>query len=289
MGQRVAKKRTPLFLQIPKEIMIWSLVGFVLIYLIYSSLHKFVPGGRPVFVGIENIGYMLKDKRFHEALSRTLYYTGLGTIIEVVLGMGIALALVNATKKETLRFAILLLLLIPMTFAEAVSGNIWLLLVTPQGYINSMLRSFNLQPISWLGEQLALNTILLIDVWQWASLPLLLIYAARSSIPSELYELANLERLSTWKIFRVVTWPRIKFAVIVSTLLRFIFMNVYIDKIYVLTWGGPGRATETLGFYIFLQAFQYRNTGYAAAMSIFVLIIITVITYFFLKLMRGKE
>jgi len=285
-SEKKTKTSLPIFLQLPATIIIWSLVGYVLPYLIYLSFNKNIPGKGLVFVGIENYYKFLIDPRVYGDLFRTIYYSGLGTIIEVILGMVIALAITNAIKNERIRYMVFLLFLIPMSFSEAIVANMWLLLVTPVGYINSFLKVLNLPTISWLGSDMALTTIIISDVWQWTSLPLLLIYAARSSISKEFYDMADLDKLSSWQTFRVVTWPHIKWAVAVSILLRFIFMNIYIDKIFILTYGGPGFATETLGFYIFLQAFQYGAYGYAAALSIITLLIVGILTYIFWKFMR---
>ncbi|MEM4290315.1 MAG: sugar ABC transporter permease [Nitrososphaerota archaeon] len=202
--------------------------------------------------------------------------------------MAVALALINITRNTFVRFALLVMLLLPLTLSEAVAAHIWLMLVTPQGYINSILRTVGLPPVGWLTEQMAINTLIIADTWQWTSLPLLLIFAARSSIPQELYESASMDRLSALTTFRVVTWPHIKNALVVSALLRFIQMYITIDKIVLLTYGGPGLSTETIGFYVWMQSFAYRNLGYAATLSFATLIGAGIIGYMFWSFMRGR-
>lgn len=282
------RSHTPLFLQIPATIVIWSLVGYVLIWLLYSIIHRYVPGGSPEFVGLGNFLEMLYDTRLHGAVLRTLYYVGVGAFIEILLGMIIALAIVNYIKNEKAQFALLLLFITPMCLAEAVVSVIWLMLVTPEGYINCFLRSIGLPGVGWLSESLALTTLMMIDVWQWTPLPLLLIYAARSSIPIELYETAEVDRLSSFTTFRVITWPFIRNAVIVSAILRIIFMYITIDKFIMLTKGGPGFASEIIGYYVFVQSFSYRNVGYAAALSFMTMIVAAIITYFFWNMLRRR-
>lgn len=289
MPKRAKPFSLPIFLQIPATIVIWSLVGYVLPWLIYSLFHEYLAQKGPVFIGLKNVASIFTDSRLFDAVVRTFYYTGLGTLIEVVLGMLVALALVNFIKNDVVRFAVLLLFLIPMTLSEAIAAHIWLMLITPQGYINSILRTLGLPPVGWLSEDMALNTLILADVWQWTPLPLLLIYAARSAIPQEMYETANLDRISSWTIFRVITWPHIRYAVVVAALLRFIFMYITIDKILLITYGGPGLATEIIGFYVFMQAFSYRNIGYAATLSFATLIAAGLITYVFWKVMKRGE
>ncbi len=288
MPRRGFSSRLPIFLQLPATIVIWSLVGYVLPWLIYSLFHKYLPMKGPVFVGLDNIIALFTDKRLFDAVLRTLYYTGLGTAAEVLLGMAVALVLVNVIRNEVLRFAILVVFLIPMTLSEAIAAHIWLMLLTPQGYINSLLRAVGLPPVGWLSEEMALNSLILADIWQWTPLPLLLIFAARTSIPQEMYEVANLDRISPWTTFRVVTWPHIRDAVVVAALLRFILMYITIDKILLITYGGPGLATEIIGFYVFLQAFSYRNIGYAATLSFATLIAAGLITYVFWRMLTRR-
>lgn len=276
----------PIFLQIPITVIIWSLVGYVLFWLISSSLYLIAPGASVTFVGLDNFLAIFTDQRLFNAVIRTFYYAGLGTFIEVVLGMLIALALVNLIRSDVIRFVLLLIFLTPMTLSEAVASHIWLMLLTPQGYLNSFLRAMGLPPVGWLSESLALTSLVLADVWQWTPLPLLLIYAARCSVPQELYESAQLDRLSPFTTFRVVTWPYIRNAIIVAALLRFIFMYITIDKIVLITFGGPGLSTETIGYYVWMQSFSYRNLGYAAALSLMTLIAASIITYFFWRIMR---
>lgn len=284
-------KRTvllPIFLQLPGTIIIWSLVAYVLGWLIYSLFHTYPVGKGPIFVGFDNFITMFNDKRLFGAVIRTFYYAGVGTAIQVLLGMAIALALVNFIKNASVRFAILVMFILPLTLSEAISAHIWLMLVTPQGYINSILRTIGLPPVGWLTEQMAINTLIIADTWQWTSLPLLLIFAARTSIPQELYESASMDRLSALTTFRIVTWPHIKYAVIVAALLRFIFMYITIDKIVLLTYGGPGLATETIGFYVWMQSFAYRDLGYAATLSFTTLIVAAISGYVFWSFMRRR-
>ncbi|MBS7659965.1 MAG: sugar ABC transporter permease [Desulfurococcaceae archaeon] len=279
----------PIFLQLPATIVIWSLVGYVLIWLLYSIVHRYVPGSSPEFIGLGNFLEMLYDARLHSAVLRTIYYVGIGAFIEVFLGMIIALALVNYIKNDTIRFTLLILFITPMCLAEAVVSIIWLMLVTPEGYINCFLRYMGLPGVGWLSESLALTTLMMIDVWQWTPLPLLLVYAARSSIPVELYETAEIDRLSPFTTFRVVTWPFIRNAVLVSAILRVIFMYITIDKFIMITKGGPGFASEIIGYYVFVQSFSYRNVGYAAALGFLTMIIAAIITYFFWNMLRRRE
>ena len=281
--------RLPIFLQLPATVIIWSLVAYVLIWLIFTLFHRYPPGKPPEFVGLGNIVAMLQDMRLYGAVLRTVYYAGLGTLIEVLLGMAVALALVNLIKNEKIRFAVLILFLLPMCLAEAVASIIWLMLATPEGYLNCFLRALGMKAFPWLSARWALTTLMIADVWQWTPLPLLLVYAARSSIPAEAYEVAELDRLSPWTTFRVVTWPYIKYAVVVAALLRLIFMYITIDKFILITYGGPGFASEIIGFYVFVQSFGYRNIGYAATLSFATLIVAAIITYFFWNAFRRRE
>ena len=111
--------RLPIFLQLPATVIIWSLVAYVLIWLIFTLFHRYPPGKPPEFVGLGNIVAMLQDMRLYGAVLRTVYYAGLGTLIEVLLGMAVALALVNLIKNEKIRFAVLILFGVSFKIFEA--------------------------------------------------------------------------------------------------------------------------------------------------------------------------
>lgn len=263
------QRRIPTFLMIPTFAVIWTVIIFPLIWAVYISFHNYNPTLSPErnFIGLRNYIRAFTDPRFVDSLKRLLYYSGFGVTLQVILGLLVALALVNYIKSPKVRTVLLIIYLVPMMMARVVVGQIWVLLITGTGTINNILTWLGLSPIDWRGKDLALTTLMIVDIWQWTSLPLLIIYAGRISIPNSFYEAANLDGASDWMIFRRVTLPYLTVPIAIAFLLRFMDSYNYFDKIFIMTYGGPGTATELPTFYIYLQGFSYYNVGYAAALG----------------------
>jgi len=272
-------------------IAIWSMVGFLFPWFLYMMFQEYTAGAmeRPRFAGIANFIKLAHDTRFWTAVGRTAYYSGVGTLIQVLLGLIIALSLIKFIKSDKLRLVLLIFYLIPMMISEAVSSHIWLMLATPQGYLNSILRSLGLPALPWIGPELALTTIMIADIWQWTSLPLLIIYAARLSIPQSLYEAARLDEASDWMILRQITLPYLKTPILIAALLRFMDSYKFIDKVLLMTYGGPGYASETLGFYVYQVSFTYRYLGYSGLLGLVVAFGVAGVLLIFWRVFRGGK
>lgn len=264
------QEKIPYYLLSPTLIVILFVVIFPLSWAIFISLHRWNPTVSPqrTFVGVGNFIHVFTDSRFIASLGRMLYYSGLGTVIETTLATAVALALVKYIKSNVIRTVLLTLYLLPMMVANIIAGEIWVLLVTATGTLNNILISIGLSPIAWRSPQLALTTAMVTDIWQWTGLPLLIIYAGRISIPQNLYEAAYLDGASDWMIFKRITLPYLTIPIGMAFLFRFMDSCKYFDKIFVLTYGGPGNATEVPSFYLYLQGFSYYNVGYAAALNL---------------------
>ncbi len=288
---RAQKKRvvlTPYYLMIPPQFLIWAVVIFPLIWAVYISFHDWNPTISPerTFVGIWNYVTVFRDERFLSALLRMLYYSGVGVTIQLFLGTAIALALVEYVRSERLRTFLLVLFLLPMMMAEAVAAQMWTLLITDTGTINNILVWLGLNPIGWRSRELALTTLMIVDIWQWTALPLLIAYAARISIPESLYESSRLDGASRWLILRKITLPYMRVPLAIAFLLRFMDSYKFLDKVFIMTYGGPGTATELPTFYLYQTAFSYFKVGYGAAMSWIFGIIAVIGMFFFWRLAK---
>lgn len=261
--------RTPYYLMVPPQFLILAVIIFPLLWAIYISFHDWNPTISPerTFVGIWNYINVLRDERFLGALLRMLYYSGVGVTIQLLLGTAVALALVEYIRSERLRTFVLVLFLLPMMMAEAVAAQMWTLLITDTGTINNILIWLGLNPIGWRSRELALTTIMIVDIWQWTALPLLIAYAARIAIPESLYESSRLDGASKWLILRRITLPYMRVPLAIAFLLRFMDSYKFLDKVFIMTYGGPGTATELPTFYLYQTAFSYFKVGYGAAVS----------------------
>ncbi|MCS7241323.1 carbohydrate ABC transporter permease [Candidatus Caldatribacterium sp.] len=291
MSGKAQKRRiplTPYYLMIPPQLLIWAVVIFPLIWAVYISFHDWNPTISPerTFVGIWNYVNVFRDERFLSALLRMLYYSGVGVTIQLFLGTAIALALVEYIRSERLRTFLLVLFLLPMMMAEAVAAQMWTLLITDTGTINNILVWLGLNPVGWRSRELALTTLMIVDIWQWTALPLLIAYAARISIPESLYESSRLDGASRWLILRRITLPYMRVPLAIAFLLRFMDSYKFLDKVFIMTYGGPGTATELPTFYLYQTAFSYFKVGYGAAMSWIFGVIAVVGMFFFWRLAK---
>ena len=167
-----------------------------------------------------------------------------------------------------------------MLLPPVVAAVAWRLIYNPQfGMLNGMLRQlgFNTAWLTWTsGQNSALASVILVDVWEWTPFLFLLLSAGLQAIPPEPLEAARIDGAGAWRIFRDVTLPLLKPTILLALLLRAMDLVRIFDQIFILTQGGPGTATETVSLYIYRTAFRFSNFGYAATMS-FVLLAATML------------
>ena len=179
-----------------------------------------------------------------------------------------------------------------MLFRSCVAvGMIWRLLLHPElGIVNYLIELLGGTGRAWYGDaKYALGTLIFIDVWQETPYMTLLILAGLVSLPKDPYEAARIEGANVFQTFQKITLPLMKPTLIVATLLRAIGALKTYDLVYVITKGGPGTSTEVMTYNIYKQAYQYLNTGRAAAMSYILLAIILVISIFFVRIGQEKQ
>ncbi len=229
------------------------------------------------FVGIANYLDVLTDTaRFWPAVGRTVYFTGLSLLFEVVLGMVVALLLWKPFRGEKwVRAAILL----PLVATPVAVGMMWRLILDPNiGFANQALGWFGIPPQPWLsGENTALTTTAFIDVWQWTPMVVLILLAGLTSLPEEPHEAALVDGATAFQRFRYVTLPLLMPTVIVAILLRGIDAIKTFDILYATKGKGGGsfHEVETLNVYAYGLSFDYNEYGIASAvLVIFFLIIV---------------
>lgn len=250
------------------------LTVFPLIYNGYISLYHFQFIRRVFnFVGIRNYTRLFQDGLFLSSIGNTLKFVALATVAEVVLGTGLAL-LFNARLRG--RRIMLPLMVLPMMLPTMVVCAVWVMLYDFEfGFLNNALRFLGFAPVQWLADpRIAMKSIVLVDVWQWTPFVLLLILAGLQSIPDYLYEAAQLDGASGLQAFRYITLPLLSFQIKLAVLLRLIDTFRIFDKVYAMTGGGPGYATETISLYIYREGFRYFNLGYAGAASLVMVLLV---------------
>ena len=151
-------------------------------------------------------------------------------------------------------------------------ASIWGWLYNPdQGAVNEFLRLIGLDSLAqpWLGQNsTALAAVMVPAIWLRTGFPMLLYLAALQTIPRELYESARTDGATAWQQFRHVTFPNLRGAHYIVIALSVIESFKVFDLIYAMTYGGPGRATQVLGTWMYFQVFQYYHAGYGTAIAV---------------------
>ena len=287
-GERVSRwleKHMVLLLLLPASLIFLFLTVFPLFYNAYISFFEYAFIQRIFeFIGLENYDWLFSDELFVSSIKNTLRFLLSATTVEVILGVAIAV-LLNA--KLFAKRVVLPLVTLPMMFPTMVVTAIWAIIYDYEyGFFSNVLRAVGLVPLRWLSDpRFAMESIALVDVWQWTPFVVLVILAGLQSIPDYLYEAAQLDGANDWQQFRYITLPVIAFHLQLVILLRVIDGFRLFDKVYALTGGGPGHSTETITMYIFKEGFRYFNLGYAAAASLVMLLLILAVSLVYTRRM----
>lgn len=251
---------------------------FVLIVLpiganVVLSLHRWFIGGSPAFVGIENFREALQDWRFWNGVRNTFYFTGAAVPLQLVFGLGIAVLFNRKFPGKGFARTIMLL---PMVATPVAIALIWALMFNPSlGILNYFLESLGLPRSLWVAQtNLAIPSLVLVDVWQWSPMIALILLAALQGVPVEHYDAAKIDGANSWQAFWRITLPAIRPAIVVALILRAIDALKTFDIIYVITEGGPGTASETLNVYAFKTGFSFFRAGYSATLLIFLMFVV---------------
>ena len=260
---------------------------FPFFYNLWLSLHEFVPRERALeWVGGANWVKLFSDSRLWGALGVTLLYTAICLVIQLVLGLGIALLLDSDDPGfGFLRGVLTLTLVIP----PAITGMMFLLLEDAQfGVFTYALKSIGLlEGTSILGNpSTALAGVMIADIWQWTPFMVLIFLAGLRAMPTDPFESAVIDGASAWQIFCRLTLPMLSKVLAIAVLIRGIDLFRTFDYVYVMTSGGPGTTTYTLSLYAWQQTFSFINWGYGATISLFSLVIILVIANVFVVLTK---
>jgi multiple sugar transport system permease protein len=233
----------------------------------------------PIFVGLNNYIRMAGDGRFWASLGNSVGFTVFSVVLELVIGMGIALVLnQNFWGRGTVRTIALL----PWALPTALIALAWTWIFNDQyGVVNDLLWQLGLIDIgmNWLGDPtLAMLSLIIADVWKTTPFIAILLLAGLQSIPPELYEAHAIDGANPWQSFRQLTLPLLMPQIVIALLFRFAQAFGIFDLVSVMTGGGPGGATEMVSLYIYATVMRYLDFGYGAALVVvtFLLLVLAV-------------
>jgi multiple sugar transport system permease protein len=250
---------------------------------------------QPIFSGLDNYVRMVLDGRFWQSLGNTAIFTSFSVVLELLLGMGIALVLNQAFKG---RGAVRTIAILPWALPTALIALGWTWIFNDQyGIVNDILRrvgflGINQPGINWLGEPaLAMLALIVADVWKTTPFISILLLAGLQSISADLYEAHAIDGASPWQSFRQITLPLLMPQILIALLFRFAQAFGIFDLVQVMTGGGPGGSTETVSIYVYATVMRYLDFGYGAALVVvtFLLLVLAVaIAAFYLSQARAK-
>ena len=230
---------------------------------------------------------LLGSERFHEALGRQLLFSGIILLIEIPLGVAIALCMPRQGWGVSVT---LVLMALPLLIPWNVVGTIWQ--VFGRGDIGLLGYTLNLLGLDFNyvnNVRDAWATIIVMDVWHWTSLVALLAYAGLRSIPEAYYQAARIDGASKLSVFRLIQLPKMKHVLIIAILLRFMDSFMIYTEPFVLTGGGPGNSTTFLSIDLVKLALGQFDLGPAAAMSIVYFLVILLLSWVFYTVMTRDD
>ncbi|MCD6317564.1 sugar ABC transporter permease [Candidatus Aerophobetes bacterium] len=282
------RRKIGYILLLPSLLFLLVIIIYPLVYSLYLSFTDFT-FGKPFtfFVGLGNYQDIFHDEYFFNSLTVTAKFTFLTVSTEFILGLGVALLLTRRFKGRTF---IRTTMLAPMMITPVVVGIIWRLLFQPDFTIlNYILSIFKIPGPLWLQEHnWALISVAIADIWQWTPFFILILTSGLVSLPQEPIEAAWVDGASRSQTFWYISLPLLKPLISVALLLRIIDSFRTYDLVYVMTYGGPGTATELLSYRIWKEGFVFQRLGYAAAMSYIMVFVLTILSLILIRSIRRR-
>lgn len=275
-------------LTIPTWIFLALVVLIPFFYGVYISflninLASFLP---PSFVGFDNYQTVLAASETWSTLRITLIITFIGLLTQIPIGILLALVLHENLRGTKIFRSILIT---PMLLTPVAVGLTYRFMFdTDLGVINWALGSIGIEKVNWLGSQTsALFAIIIVDSWQSIPFVMLLVLAALTAISPSLYEAARVDGASASQIFRRITLPLITPTLLVITMIKIMDFLKLFDTLFILTRGGPGNATTTLGLWTYKTGFVFLEFSRAAALGVMITIITLPVYFLWRRASRG--
>jgi multiple sugar transport system permease protein/N,N'-diacetylchitobiose transport system permease protein len=284
--------RTAWLLTIPALIIILGVTLWPIIYTFILSFFDAPTGINQMrtFIWFGNYAAMIKGRVFWETIGRSLYFTVVSVSLELILGLGIA-QLINSRPWgwSFLRFS----LIIPWAVPTIVNGAMWRWIYSGDfGALNGLLTQLGLinHYVPWLTlPNMALNLVIIADVWHTMPFVALILQAALATLPPELDEAAAVDGASSWQRFFKIRLPLLKPAILVALIARTVDAFRVFDIVYVMTNGGPANKTLTITYLTYLNSFQFGKQGVGAALSFLISFFTIIMALIFIRVLYHPE
>ena len=283
----LVNKALPYLLIAPAMIICAVFMIYPIIYMVYLSFHKWNMIGEIKFIGIENYISLFTEPEFIEVLFNTCKFT-VGTVTGfVVFGLLLALYLNKNTKINRLMQSIVF---IPYIVPLVSIAFIWMWIMDSEvGLLNYILNLIGIDSVKWLSDpKVAMYSLVIVNIWKGTGYYVLIFLSALQSIPSYLYEAAELDKANKFSVFFKITLPMLSptlfFLVLTATIASF---KVF-ETINIMTQGGPMNSTNTFVYYIYEYGFSFYKIGYASAVGVVLMVIVGLLTLVYFGLLQKK-
>ena len=286
------KKMLALFL-IPALALVILLIFLPVVLNVYYSFFKWTAYSKSMeFVGFKYFTKLVKDEEVCHALLNNVKYAVISIVFQV--GLGLILAHIFVISANT-RFAALtrVVIFIPAVVSLTAIGLLWVILYNPSiGIINPLLEKIGLGSLihDWLGDsKTAMYAVIAVSQWQYTGEMIMLYTVGLQGVPTEIYESAKIDGASGIKSFFYITIPMIKSTILMNLTVTIIGAFMVFDEVYVMTSGGPGKATEVLAIKMYETGFRMDKMGYASAIGVLLFVITFAFSFIQLRMYNVKD
>ena len=259
---------------------VFSLVPILMSF--YYSFTDFSLGNKQViFIGFENFKSLFGDEVLRKSILKTLQYVLLSVPLKLAFALLVAFILVKPSKMVSIYRSLYYL---PSLIGGSVAvALVWKQLFARKGLFNSIAKEIGLSAINWFGdEKLAIYPLILMSAWQFGS-SMIIFAAGLKEIPVSYYEAAEVDGAKGWQKFFRITLPCLSPIVLYNLVMQTISAFMTFTQAFIITGGGPNNATMLYALNVYNQAFKYNKMGYACAMSWFMLVVMSIITFLIFK------
>jgi multiple sugar transport system permease protein len=263
---------------LPVLIFLLLVVAYPLGYALWMSLHdiRFFGGYRADYVGLKNYAAVLADRAFWHSTIVSLRFTAESVVLTLLVGLGLALTLNSAARQRRWLRAITIA---PWAVSPYGVGILFSYMGRGQTGIGTFIAAgLGAGTVNLLQKNIIVEVLAVGNAWNMAPLVAFFLLANMAAIPSRLYDLAAIDRMTAWETFRNVTLPPLRFTLFVFACIVAVFSLKALDYIFTMSRGGPGDASAVLTYQLYKISFVNLDLGYGAAMSFFVLAIILLTT-----------
>ncbi|MFO1151726.1 MAG: sugar ABC transporter permease [Alsobacter sp.] len=288
------RKVFPWLLMAPTLIILFAIGIYPFLYALYIAGHNVVlskPYIPRYFVGLDQYQSVIKDRDFWQALGTTVWFTVEAVFLEFWLGLGLALLFQRQLRGESV---FRLLILIPMILPPLVAALIWRYMFYPGAglvsyYVGAVTRALGRGDVPFLSDpDIAFQTLVFVDVWEWTPFMFLMMSAGLASIPRQPYEAAEIDGASAWRVFWTITMPLLRPAILIAVVIRTMDAFRTYELIVIMTRGGPGNATTTLNVYLTKTGLEFFDASKAAAISLLMMMVIILMSFVFIRVFRSR-